>query len=161
MGFGIITGIACIVRTSLTYQTTKDDLSWVGVGVAVAKMLEVNFGIIAACLPLMKPLYTFVRSGQMPLRASNITKPPSTGTRTPWRKLRSSRTNIDGKRQWTWHKTLPNMPDDITNKSNDRETQDTSRSIGLPLQEIRKTTEFGVERSKARTESSIEMKEFV
>ena len=161
MGFGIITGIACIVRTSLTYQITKDDLSWVGVGIAIAKMLEVNFGIIAACLPLMKPLYTFIRSGQIPRRASNNTKPPSTGTRTPWRKLLTSRTDTDVKRQWTWHKPTPTLPDGPVNGNKNHETQDTSDSIGLPLQGIRKTTEFGVERSKGRTENGIEMEEFV
>lgn len=161
MGFGIITGITCIVRTSLTYQITKEDLSWVSVGIAMAKMLEVNFGIIAACLPLMKPLYTFIYSGQTPRRALKNTQPPSTGTRTPWRRLRSSRTDTNGRRQWTWRKTLPNMLHGAMNGSKDHEIQDTSRSIGLPLQGIRKTTEFGVERSKAGTESGIEMEGFV
>ena len=161
MGFGIVTGIACIVRTSLTYQISKDDLTWVGVGIAIAKMFEVNLGIIAACLPLMKPLYTFIRSGQTPRRASTNSKPPSSGVRTPWRKILPSRNDTDGKRVWTWRKTSPIMPDGNMNDNKDHETQDTNRSIGLPLQGIRKTTEFGVERSKGSTESGIELEEFV
>ena len=178
MGFGIVTGITCIVRTSLTYQITKDDLSWVGVGIAIAKMLEVNFGIIAACLPLMKPLYTFIRSGKPPGRATKNTKPRSSGTSTPWRKHRSAWTvqsvsqtpplpqvakdaETDGQRLWTWHKNVPNMLQGAISGSKDHDTQDTGHSLGLPLQGIRKTTEFGVERSKGGTESGIEMEEFV
>lgn len=178
MGFGIVTGITCIVRTSLTYQITKDDLSWIGVGIAIAKMLEVNFGIIAACLPLMKPLYTFIRSGKTPDRATKNTKPRSSGTSTPWRKHRSTWTaksvsqtppqpqvakaaETDGQRLWTWHKNVPNMLQAAISGSKDHDTQDTGHSLGLPLQGIRKTTEFGVERSKGGTESGIEMEEFV
>ena len=161
MGLGIITGIACMVRTSLTYHITKDDLPWFGVGIAMAKVVEVNFGIIAACLPLMKPLYTFIRSGQTRPRVPNNTKPPSTGKHTPWRKLQSSRTDTDGKPQWTWRKPLPNMPDGTANEGKGHETQDTSHSIGLPLQGIRKTTDFGFERFKAGTESGIAMEELV
>ena len=177
MGFGVITGITCIVRTSLTYHIKQPDLSWVGVGTAMAKMLEVNFGIIAACLPLMKPLYTFIRSGQTPRRASSTTKTTSPSSRTPWYRFWSSRTlvgaersplkpkaskesNADTNRQWTWRKPLQDFSPSAVRITND-DPLDTNGSIGLPLQGIRKTTEFGVEEEKINKNRETGLEEFV
>ncbi|KAL8836983.1 MAG: hypothetical protein Q9176_005984 [Flavoplaca citrina] len=102
MGFGIVTSITCIVRTSLTYQIKSRDLSWDAVGISIAKMLEVNFGIIAACLPIMKPLYAYLRSlyTGIPLerhrRRSNQTHSNFSSSRShrAWYRLRSSRSLI-------------------------------------------------------------------
>lgn len=55
------TAAACIVRTALSWQVTSDDLTWVGVGNALARIFEINLGMIAACIPLMRPLIRFLR----------------------------------------------------------------------------------------------------
>lgn len=178
MGFGVITGVACIVRTSLTYQIMKPDLSWVSVGLASAKMLEVNFGIIAACLPLMKPLYTFMRSGKTPRRSSSIPKPTSTGSYAPWWKFRPSRTFVatnhspsqpkltkgfdtDSKRQWTWRPNVLNLPSSVVKKDENHGTQDTNTSISPPLHGIQRTTESRFDGRKDTKDKGIELEEFV
>ena len=179
MGFGIVTAAACVVRTALTYQIKKSDLSWVGVGIAIAKCLEVNFGIIAACLPLMKPLYTFLCSGETPRRSSSTSKAVSTGSRGPWYRFRLSRTAVasdqgqaatprkeseaESKQQFTWRKPLPSLPSLAIKKSEDPLTQDTTASLGLPIQGIRTTTEFDMEESKKSHshDRSVQLEEFV
>ncbi|KAL9098056.1 MAG: hypothetical protein Q9163_006208 [Psora crenata] len=57
MGLGIITAITCIIRTVLSYEVKADDQSWEGVPNALCRILEVNFGIIAACMPMMRSIW--------------------------------------------------------------------------------------------------------
>ncbi|KAK4693819.1 hypothetical protein P7C71_g3651, partial [Lecanoromycetidae sp. Uapishka_2] len=61
MGLGVITGAICIVRTSYSWEVLSDDVTWVGVGNALTRILEVNFGIIGGCAPIMRPLYLHIR----------------------------------------------------------------------------------------------------
>ncbi|KAL9615574.1 MAG: hypothetical protein Q9204_008768 [Flavoplaca sp. TL-2023a] len=113
MGFGVVTSITCIVRTLLTYQIKSKDLSWDAVGISIAKMLEVNFGIIAACLPIMKPLYSYLRSlyTGIPLehhrRRSNQTHSNFSSSRShrAWYRLRSSRSLILPRRASKHHQS--------------------------------------------------------
>ena len=114
MGLGVVTGVVCIVRTSYSWEILSNDVTWVGVGNALTRMLvlfcflpsissanvsslrlEVNFGIIGACAPIMRPLYLHLRSRitprQLTLSSTQGTTPsqlqwftpPST---TPWYK---------------------------------------------------------------------------
>ena len=61
MGFGFLTAVACCVRTGFSYQILSPDMSWVAVPNAIARMIEVNMGIWAACAPVMKPFSRFIR----------------------------------------------------------------------------------------------------
>lgn len=61
MGLGVVTAGITIVRTALSWQVKVEDSTWVGVGNAFARIFEINLGIIAACIPLMKPLLRSVR----------------------------------------------------------------------------------------------------
>lgn len=62
MGLGVITGTVCIVRTSYSWEILSDDYTWVGVGNALTRILEVNFAIIGACAPIMRPLVLYLRA---------------------------------------------------------------------------------------------------
>ena len=54
MGLGVFTAVACVVRTALSGQIKSADLTWEGIPNAIARILEVNLGIIAACTPMMR-----------------------------------------------------------------------------------------------------------
>ena len=62
MGLGVITGVVCCVRTSYSWEILSDDYTWVGVGNALTRILEVNFGIIGACAPIMRPLVLYLKA---------------------------------------------------------------------------------------------------
>lgn len=62
MGLGVITGTVCIVRTSYSWEILSGDYTWVGVGNALTRILEVNFAIIGACAPIMRPLVLYLRA---------------------------------------------------------------------------------------------------
>lgn len=62
MGLGVITGTVCIVRTSYSWEILSDDYTWVGVGNALTRILEVNFAIIGACAPIMRPLVLYLKA---------------------------------------------------------------------------------------------------
>lgn len=99
MGLGVITGTVCIVRTSYSWEILSGDYTWVGVGNALTRILEVNFAIIGACAPIMRPLALYLRAriakakqgrdseslDSVPTAASQLTwfSPPS---QTPWYK---------------------------------------------------------------------------
>lgn len=57
LGLGIITALVCIVRTAFSYEIKQEDLTWAGIPNALCRMLEINFGIIASCMPMVR---TFV-----------------------------------------------------------------------------------------------------
>ncbi|KAL8949431.1 MAG: hypothetical protein Q9222_004454 [Ikaeria aurantiellina] len=56
------TGIICIVRTAFSGQVKSVDITWEGIPNALARILEINLGIIAACTPIMKPLVRYLRA---------------------------------------------------------------------------------------------------
>ncbi|KAL8701532.1 MAG: hypothetical protein Q9201_004861 [Fulgogasparrea decipioides] len=62
MGLGVFTGIICIVRTSFSAQIKSSDVTWEGIPNALARILEINLGIIAACTPIMKPLLRYIHA---------------------------------------------------------------------------------------------------
>ena len=71
MGLGVITGIVCIVRTSYSWEILSGDYTWVGVGNALTRILEVNFAIIGACAPIMRPLVLYLRARLAKARQSH------------------------------------------------------------------------------------------
>ncbi|KAL8915510.1 MAG: hypothetical protein Q9171_000075 [Xanthocarpia ochracea] len=87
MGLGVITGGICIGRTALSGQIKSMDVSWAGVPNALARVFEINLGIIAACMPIMKPFVRYVKArvtGQDPhdilyrSRTPSVSHPKST-----------------------------------------------------------------------------------
>lgn len=106
MGLGIITGTVCIVRTSYSWEILSGDYTWVGVGNALTRILEVNFAIIGACAPIMRPFVLYIRArlakarqgrdseslDSVPTAVSQLTwfSPPSQTPwyRRPWRKTK-------------------------------------------------------------------------
>ena len=57
MGLGVITGVCCIVRTVLNNESLPDDATYNGIVNWIWRLFEVQFGIIAACIPALRPLY--------------------------------------------------------------------------------------------------------
>lgn len=62
MGLGVITGIVSSVRTSYSWEILSSDYTWVGVANALTRILEVNFAIIGACAPIMRPFALYLRA---------------------------------------------------------------------------------------------------
>ncbi|KAL9000871.1 MAG: hypothetical protein Q9169_000626 [Polycauliona sp. 2 TL-2023] len=62
MGLGVITAGICIGRTALSGQVKSMDVSWAGVPNALCRVFEINLGIIAACMPIMKPFIRYVKA---------------------------------------------------------------------------------------------------
>ncbi|KAI4204686.1 MAG: hypothetical protein LQ350_001001 [Teloschistes chrysophthalmus] len=62
MGLGVITGACCIVRTVLNYQSIPKDLTYGGIDNWYWRLFEVQLGIIAACIPALRPGYTWTRT---------------------------------------------------------------------------------------------------
>jgi len=58
MCLGFITGACCIVRTVLNGQSMAEDYSYGGIVNWVWRTFEVQVGIIAACIPTLRPLYS-------------------------------------------------------------------------------------------------------
>lgn len=58
----ISTGIICTVRTAFSSQVKSEDVTWEGVPNALARVFEVNLGIVAACAPTMKPLVRYIHA---------------------------------------------------------------------------------------------------
>ncbi|KAI4233244.1 MAG: hypothetical protein LQ349_004533 [Xanthoria aureola] len=81
MGLGVITAGICIGRTALSGQVKTTDVSWAGVPNALARVFEINLGIIAACIPIMKPFVRYVKAratGQDPHDILYRTQTPRT-----------------------------------------------------------------------------------
>ena len=79
LGLGIITAFACIARTAFSYEIKQDDVTWQGVPNALCRMLEINLGIIAACMPMMRTLFIHVKKKYSKRRDSESLS----STRTP------------------------------------------------------------------------------
>lgn len=57
MCLGFITGACCLVRTVLNNQAIPLDETYDGIVNWVWRLFEVQIGIIAACIPTLRPLY--------------------------------------------------------------------------------------------------------
>ena len=60
MCLGFITGSFCLVRTVLNDESLPLDSTYNGIVNWVWRLFEVTIGIIAACIPTLRPLYTWV-----------------------------------------------------------------------------------------------------
>ncbi|KAL8673610.1 MAG: hypothetical protein Q9168_001965 [Polycauliona sp. 1 TL-2023] len=59
MGLGVITGACCTVRTVLDYQALPIDHTYGGIPNWYWRLFEVQLGIIAACIPALRPGYNW------------------------------------------------------------------------------------------------------
>ncbi|KAL8987237.1 MAG: hypothetical protein Q9177_003536 [Variospora cf. flavescens] len=62
MGLGVITGALCLVRTVINHQSFPENESYGGIVNWVWRLFEVSIGIIAACVPTLRPFYTWART---------------------------------------------------------------------------------------------------
>ncbi|KAL8835309.1 MAG: hypothetical protein Q9170_003364 [Blastenia crenularia] len=62
MGLGVITGSLSIVRTVLNGQNVAHDTSWDSLPNWYWRAWEVFFGIVAACIPTLRPGYKWLRA---------------------------------------------------------------------------------------------------
>ena len=60
MCLGFITGAFCLVRTVLNDESIPLDVTYTGIVNWVWRLFEVSIGIIAACIPTLRPLYGYV-----------------------------------------------------------------------------------------------------
>ena len=60
MCLGFITGSFCLVRTVLNNESIPLDATYNGIVNWVWRLFEVQIGIIAACIPTLRPLYTWI-----------------------------------------------------------------------------------------------------
>ncbi|KAL9028733.1 MAG: hypothetical protein Q9196_002951 [Gyalolechia fulgens] len=79
-----------IAQGALSGQVKSSDVTWEGLPNAIARMFEINLGIIAACAPIMKPLYRYLyarATGKDPREVLYRTRTPSVShTHTTWYK---------------------------------------------------------------------------
>lgn len=61
MCLGFITGAFCLVRTVLNDESLPLDVTYGGIVNWVWRLFEVSIGIIAACIPTLRPLYGYTR----------------------------------------------------------------------------------------------------
>ncbi|MCJ1469741.1 hypothetical protein MMC07_008382 [Pseudocyphellaria aurata] len=60
MGLGVITGVCCIVRTVLNYQSIPADITYGGITNWYWRSVEATLGIVAACIPPLWPGYKWL-----------------------------------------------------------------------------------------------------
>lgn len=63
MALGLITAAFCIVRTVLNWQNVNSDPTWESVNNWYWRSWEVCMGIVAACIPALRPGYRIVTAG--------------------------------------------------------------------------------------------------
>ena len=66
MCLGFITGACCLVRTVINNQALPKDGSYDGIVNWVWRTFEVQIGIIAACIPTLRPLYMRLMGSRRP-----------------------------------------------------------------------------------------------
>lgn len=79
--FSYSTAACCTVRTALNWQNVTSDPTWTSVYNLYWRAAEVNFGIIAACLPPLRPAYATTTSFLKSYLSRVSTKRSSTFTR--------------------------------------------------------------------------------
>lgn len=65
MGMGFFSGLCAIVRTVYLQKLASTDITWQGVDLVIWATLEEKLGIIAACMPTLKPLFHQMRHGSL------------------------------------------------------------------------------------------------
>lgn len=60
MGVGVFTGACCIVRTVLNFEAVPRDLTYGGIDNWFWRTFEVQIGIVAACVPTLRPGYKWL-----------------------------------------------------------------------------------------------------
>ena len=132
LGLGIITAMACIGRTIFSYEIKQPDVTWQGVPNAICRMLEINFGIIAACVPVMRTLFISMKKQYKDRGSESLssTRTPASQlqwyappTQTPWY-MRVKRS--------LWH------PPPAVDMTNDLHASDSDRSLPKPDMTIEK-----------------------
>ncbi|KAL8881154.1 MAG: hypothetical protein Q9192_007864 [Flavoplaca navasiana] len=61
MGLGVLTGFFCLIRTVINNQSFPEDVTYGGIVNWVWRLFEVSIGIIAACVPTLRPLYPWLK----------------------------------------------------------------------------------------------------
>ena len=80
LGLGVVTALVCICRTVFSYEVKQQDLTWQGIPNALCRMLEINFGIIAACAPMMRTFFIHLKKKIRSQSSESLTSsgtPPS------------------------------------------------------------------------------------
>ena len=159
MCLGVLTGSFCLVRTVLNDEALPKDATYAGIINWLWRLFEVQVGIIAACVPTLRPLYVWAVkwfAGQRSTLNTNIKMLSSEKTQ-PWvesvEKSRSrrgtmavdesrSRDRRDGRRD-TLHdelvregiitRQLKDIEMGMRDK-NELQRQETSRSLGHEMQ---------------------------
>lgn len=72
MGLGILAAACCMVRTVMNWQNDHADQTWVEVDNYMWRTIEVNIGIVAACMPTLLPLCRLFRNKLIIPRQSSI-----------------------------------------------------------------------------------------
>ena len=143
MGLGIITGGIAIARTATAWQVKSEDLSWVGVPNAMTKILEVNIGNIAACVPILKPFGRYMHArvtGKDPheMLRRKVSPSPSHpnwySKRFRLRRPSPAYTKSERELQQQGPAQERRAPRSVAQESSAME-----RSRGLPLQEVRES----------------------
>ncbi|KAL2045224.1 hypothetical protein N7G274_002307 [Stereocaulon virgatum] len=60
MGLGLLTFVCCLVRTVLSRQFDQPDQTWVSVDNFLWRTAETTLGLVAACLPTLRPLWSLI-----------------------------------------------------------------------------------------------------
>ena len=129
------------------------DVTWEGVPNALARILEVNLGIIAACAPTMKPFVRYMHAratGKDPREAllRTSTRYPSHShwyTRFRFGSRAAGSASARSGHNNVLFNPSPQPPAEVT----------TTQSLGLPLQGFRETeTDDGFDLSTLRGENS-------
>ena len=143
MGLGVITAGIAIARTATAWQVKSSDFSWVGVPNVMTRVFEVNIGNVAACVPILKPFFRYVRAlitGNDPHEMLRRRGSPSS----------SSPPNWHSKRFWLRRpspvytkseRELEQVPVEVQRAawSPARESVATDRTLDLPLQGVRES----------------------
>lgn len=86
MGLGVVTGFFCLVRTVINNQSFPEDQTYGGIVNWVWRLFEISIGIIAACVPTLRPFYPWMMKkirGENTTSDSNIRFPLSDKPQ-PW-----------------------------------------------------------------------------
>ncbi|KAI4131354.1 MAG: hypothetical protein LQ338_001239 [Usnochroma carphineum] len=129
MGLGVITGSLSIVRTVLNGQNVARDTSWDSLPNWYWRAWEVFFGIVAACIPTLRPGYKWlkvrVRNRFVKIGSSDTKPATAQSTAKKWTPPKPSAFLKPLKKQTTT---------DISTRNTGRSTRKTQDDDCLPLQ---------------------------